>query len=64
MSHDPRRFPPLPYLGLRSEPSLFESGDYTSPDGLDGPLSVVDDLFVPSDFDDGEPTTITRHGWR
>lgn len=52
----------LPRLGSRPARAPHESGDYTIPDGLDARLSPpIDDVFVPTDFDDGETTTITRH---
>lgn len=62
MSTDtPRSRRRLPHLGMRSEPPLYESGDYTIPDPLDALLTPTEELFMPTDFDDGEPTTITRH---
>ncbi len=61
MSHDTRRFSRRPHLRLRPEPPVFETGDYTIPDPLDARLTPTDELFMPTDFDDGEPTTITRH---
>jgi hypothetical protein len=65
MSNDTRRFRRHPTHGHRSEPLVFETGDYTIPDPLaDALLTPTNEVFVPSDFDDGEATTITRHRWR
>ena len=65
MSDDTRRFRRNPTLGHRSEPTVFETGDYTIPDPLaDTLLTPTNEVFVPSDFDEGEATTITRHRWR
>jgi hypothetical protein len=61
MSNDTRPFRRRRIFGLRPEPPLFETGDYTIPDPLDARLAAPDELLVTSDFDDGESTTITRH---
>ena len=62
-SHRLRR---LPRRGSRPEPPLFETGDYTIPDPPEPRmlLTPIEDVFMPSDYDDGESTTVTRDGWR
>jgi hypothetical protein len=66
MSHQTNRFRRIPGFGVGTEPPLFESGDYTIPDPLDGRLTPLDDLaMLPAgDFEDNESTTITRRGFR
>lgn len=65
MDHDTARFR-RPRLGVGTEPPLFETGEYTIPDPLESRLAPLDDLaMLPvGDFDDNEPTTITRFRWR
>lgn len=63
------RSPSHPHLilrpfGRRSEPLIYETGDYTIPDPLDARLGPIDELFIGSDFDESEPTTLTRQRWQ
>jgi hypothetical protein len=68
MTYDPLRFRRISRFGVGTEPPLQETGEYTIPeDRFQAQVAPIDDLALqpaPSDYDETESTTITRHRWR